>query len=79
MEVSDYRNKKTKESINSKVRTLKTFIISNKKAPEGAISLNGAGDGTLHELFKKVIFPAFISTESILLDYAIKEYQVNIL
>ena len=27
------------------VRTLKTLIISNKKAPEGADFKNGAGDG----------------------------------
>ena len=43
-EVLEYLNEQVEECINSKVRTLKTLIIPNKKAPEGANSKNGAGD-----------------------------------
>ncbi len=37
--------RRIKESYDENVRTLKTLIIHNKKAPEGANSKNGAGDG----------------------------------
>ena len=37
--------RRIKESYDDNVRTLKTFIIPNKKAPKGAIFKNGAGDG----------------------------------
>lgn len=44
-EVLEYLNDQVEECINSKVRTLKTLIIPNKKAPEGANFNNGADDG----------------------------------
>ena len=44
-EVLEYLNEQIALIVNSKVRTLETRIIPNKKAPEGANLLNGADDG----------------------------------
>lgn len=44
-EVWEYLEEQVEQLVNSKVRTLKTLIIPNKKAPEGANLLNGAPDG----------------------------------
>lgn len=44
-EVLEYLNEQITLMVNSKVRTLETRIIPNKKAPEGAFLINGAGDG----------------------------------
>ena len=44
-EVWEYLCEQVEQLVNSKVRTLKTLIIPNKKAPEGANSKNGAEDG----------------------------------
>ena len=44
-EVWEYLEEQVEELVNSKVRTLKTLIVSNKKAPEGADFKNGAPDG----------------------------------
>lgn len=43
--ILEFLNNKVTSAINSKVRTLKTLIIPNKKDPEGSNLLNGAGDG----------------------------------
>ena len=53
-EVWEYLEEQVEELINSKVRTLKTLIIPNKKAPEGADFKNGASDGINFE--PKVIY-----------------------
>ena len=45
IDVADYLSEHITSMINNKVRTLKTLIIPNKKAPEGAISENGADSG----------------------------------
>jgi len=47
--VLDYLTKNIEFSLKNKVTTLQTLIIPNKKAPEGAISVNGASDGTRDE------------------------------
>ena len=44
-EILEYLSNFIKITVNSKVRTVETRIIPNKKAPEGANSLNGAGGG----------------------------------
>ena len=44
-EVLEYLTNRLTLAINSKVRTLKTLIIPNKKAPEGANFINGADSG----------------------------------
>lgn len=44
-EVLEYLNEQVTLMVNSKVRTLETCIIPNKKASEEAILLNGAPDG----------------------------------
>ena len=44
-EVWEYLEEQVEQLVNSKVRTLKTLIVPNEKAPEGAISKNGAGGG----------------------------------
>lgn len=40
-EVCEYLEEKVEQLVNSKVRTLKTLIVPNEKAPEGANSING--------------------------------------
>ena len=57
-----------------KVRTLKTIIVPNKKAPEGAISENGAEYGSLLELFNKTLQPVLSSPQIILLYSEIENY-----
>lgn len=44
-EVLEYLNEQVALMVNSKVRTLETRIVPNKKASAEAILLNGAGDG----------------------------------
>lgn len=44
-EVWEYLCEQVEQLVNSNVRTLKTLIIPNKKAPKGANSKNGADDG----------------------------------
>ena len=44
-EVWEYLCEQVEQLVNSNVRTLKTLIIPNKKAPEGAIFKNGASNG----------------------------------
>ena len=44
-EVWEYLEEQVELLVNSKVRTLKTLIVPNEKAPEGAISENGASNG----------------------------------
>ena len=44
-EVWEYLCEQVEQLVNSNVRTLKTLIIPNKKAPEGAIFKNGADSG----------------------------------
>lgn len=44
-QVWEYLEEQIEQLVNSKVRTLKTLIVPNEKAPEGAISENGAPDG----------------------------------
>lgn len=44
-EVWEYLEEQVEQLVYSKVRTLKTLIISNKKAPEGADYNNRAPDG----------------------------------
>lgn len=43
--VLDYLTKNIEFSLKNKVTTLKTLIVPNEKAPEGANSVNGAGGG----------------------------------
>jgi len=50
-QVWEYLEEQIELLVNSKVRTLKTLIVPNEKAPEGANDDNGAGDGALLELF----------------------------
>ena len=54
-----------------KVRTLKTLIVPNEKAPEGAISVNGAGKGVLLEHLSK--FFNVVKTE----EYQEVEYKLQ--
>ena len=44
-ELTEYLLSQINLGVNSKVRTLETSIIPNKKDPEGSISINGAPDG----------------------------------
>ena len=44
-EILEYLSNFITLAVNSKVRTLETRIISNKKDPEGSNSINGASDG----------------------------------
>ena len=44
-EVWEYLEEQIEQLVNSKVRALKTLIIPNEKAPEGANSINGASSG----------------------------------
>lgn len=44
-EVWEYLEEQVELIVNSNVRTLKTLIVPNEKAPEGANFKNGAGDG----------------------------------
>ncbi len=55
-EVLEYLNEQIALMVNSKVRTLKTRIVPNKKAPEGANLLNGAPDGMISEPNERDIF-----------------------
>ena len=60
--------------INTKVRTLETRIISNKKASEEADLINGADDRTLLELFNKTLQPILSSPQIIILYSEIENY-----
>ena len=51
-EVWEYLEEQVEELVNSKVRTLKTLIVSNEKAPEGADFKNGAGDGVRTHVYR---------------------------
>ena len=51
-EVWEYLEEQVEELVNSKVRTLKTLIVSNEKAPEGADFKNGAGDGVRTHIYR---------------------------
>lgn len=51
-EVLEYLNEQIALIVNSKVRTLETRIIPNKKAPEGANLLNGADDGIRTHVYR---------------------------
>ena len=44
-QVWEYLEEQVEQLVNSKVRTLKTLIVPNEKAPEGANSVNGADGG----------------------------------
>ena len=55
-EVWEYLEEQVEELVNSKVRTLKTLIVSNKKAPEGAEFKNGALNGLISEPQQPDIF-----------------------
>lgn len=56
------------------VRTLKPPIIPNKKAPEGAVFKNGAGDGSLLELFGEKLLPIVTAPIFLLLNNDIENY-----
>ncbi len=43
-ELTEYLISQINLGVNSKVRSLKTSIIPNKKDPEGSILINGAGN-----------------------------------
>ena len=72
-EVWEYLEEQVEQLVNSKVRTLKTLIIPNEKAPEGANSLNGASGGILLELLVSIGYANFtiqyvdLSTEPVCL------------
>lgn len=51
-EVLEYLNEQVEECVNSKVRTLKTLVVPNKKAPEGANLINGADDGIRTHVYR---------------------------
>ena len=59
---------------NYNIRTLKALIVSNEKDPEGSNSINGAGSGSLLELFNKTLQPVLSSPQIILLYLEIENY-----
>ena len=70
-EVWEYLCEQVEQLVNSNVRPLKTLIIPNKKAPEGANSINGAGKGVLLEHLSK--FFNVVKTE----EYQEVEYKLQ--
>ena len=59
-EIAEILTKNISDSLKIKGRTLKTLIVPNKKAPEGANSLNGASDKGIIELFGEDNMPILL-------------------
>lgn len=66
--------RRIKESYDENVRTLKTLIIPNKKGAEAPNSKNGAGDGSLLELFSEKLLPIVTAPIFLLLNNDIENY-----
>ena len=55
-------------------KTANFFLLTNKKAPEGAIFKNGADSGILLELFNETLHPILTSGRMLPLYFEIENY-----